>query len=178
MGLDPGTPGSRPEPKADAQPLSPPGVPSYLTLNKMSNSAPHEAHHDQAGQPGPPLLSQVVSLVPPLHLRFTRPSGPHTHSSHRRAPQADPPPFRSALPSRSSSCPPSGVRSNVAPTLRPRRAPLPKRNSFLLLFPRPVALAELPASRNHASIGWFARFVGFPLECKSYEVEAPHHAGR
>ena len=27
-GLDPGTPGSRPEPKADAQPLSHPGAPS------------------------------------------------------------------------------------------------------------------------------------------------------
>ena len=26
VGLDPGTPGSRPEPKADAQPLSPPGA--------------------------------------------------------------------------------------------------------------------------------------------------------
>ena len=29
VGLDPGTPGSRPEPKADAQPLSHPGVPSF-----------------------------------------------------------------------------------------------------------------------------------------------------
>ena len=28
-GLDPGTPGSRPEPKADAQPLNHPGVPVY-----------------------------------------------------------------------------------------------------------------------------------------------------
>ena len=27
MGLNPGTPGSRPEPKADAQPLSHPGIP-------------------------------------------------------------------------------------------------------------------------------------------------------
>ena len=27
MGLDPGTPGSHPELKADAQPLSPPGTP-------------------------------------------------------------------------------------------------------------------------------------------------------
>ena len=34
VGLDPGTPGSRPEPKADAQPLSHPGVPAdtYLYL--------------------------------------------------------------------------------------------------------------------------------------------------
>ena len=30
VGLDPGTPGSRPEPKADAQPLSHPGVPIFL----------------------------------------------------------------------------------------------------------------------------------------------------
>ena len=29
MGLDPRTPGSRPEPKADAQPLSHPGAPPY-----------------------------------------------------------------------------------------------------------------------------------------------------
>ena len=32
VGLDPRTPGSRPEPKADAQPLSHPGVP-HLYLN-------------------------------------------------------------------------------------------------------------------------------------------------
>ena len=31
-GLDPGTLGSGPEPKADAQPLSPPGVPIKYTL--------------------------------------------------------------------------------------------------------------------------------------------------
>ena len=30
MGLDPGTPGSQPEPKADTQSLSPPGAPSDL----------------------------------------------------------------------------------------------------------------------------------------------------
>ena len=30
VGLDPRTPGSRPEPKADAQPLSHPGVPVIL----------------------------------------------------------------------------------------------------------------------------------------------------
>ena len=29
MGLDPETPGSRPEPKADAQPLSHPGAPDH-----------------------------------------------------------------------------------------------------------------------------------------------------
>ena len=32
VGLDPGTPGSRPEPKGDAQPLSHPGVPLFLFL--------------------------------------------------------------------------------------------------------------------------------------------------
>ena len=31
-GLDPGTPGSHPEPKADAQPLSHPGVPCTVFL--------------------------------------------------------------------------------------------------------------------------------------------------
>ena len=30
VGLDPGTPGSRPEPKADAQPLSHPGIPNLV----------------------------------------------------------------------------------------------------------------------------------------------------
>ena len=31
--LDPGTPGSRPEPKVDAQPLSPPGIPTRKILS-------------------------------------------------------------------------------------------------------------------------------------------------
>ena len=35
MGLDPGTPGSRPEPKADAQLLSHPGVPSGRGLKTV-----------------------------------------------------------------------------------------------------------------------------------------------
>ena len=34
MGLDPGTPGSRPKPKADAKPLSHPGTPVSLVLKK------------------------------------------------------------------------------------------------------------------------------------------------
>ena len=33
VGLDPGTPGSCPEPKADAQPLSYPGAPKHPTLD-------------------------------------------------------------------------------------------------------------------------------------------------
>ena len=35
MGLDPGTPESRPEPKADAQLLNHPGVPVLLLLKKI-----------------------------------------------------------------------------------------------------------------------------------------------
>ena len=35
MGLDPKTPGSRPEPKADAQPLSHPGVPDLSFITKV-----------------------------------------------------------------------------------------------------------------------------------------------
>ena len=39
VGLDPGTPGSRPGPKADAQPLSHPGVPGgYLLINLGSSN--------------------------------------------------------------------------------------------------------------------------------------------
>ena len=33
VGLDPGTPGSRPEPKASAKPLSHPGIPNGSFLN-------------------------------------------------------------------------------------------------------------------------------------------------
>ena len=32
VGLDPRTPGSQPEPKASAQPLSPPGAPQCFTI--------------------------------------------------------------------------------------------------------------------------------------------------
>ena len=39
MGLDPRTPGSRPEPKADGQPLSHPGVPLIIVLICISLSA-------------------------------------------------------------------------------------------------------------------------------------------
>ena len=47
MGLDPGNPGSHPEPKADAQPLTHPGVPvkslkknhfNYVPLNFITRS--------------------------------------------------------------------------------------------------------------------------------------------
>ena len=34
VGLDPGTPGSHPKPKADAQPLSHPGNPFFYFLNE------------------------------------------------------------------------------------------------------------------------------------------------
>ena len=41
MGLDPGTPGSQPEPKADAQPMKHPGVPSQkFTLKNLSHVPP------------------------------------------------------------------------------------------------------------------------------------------
>ena len=40
MGLDPGTPGSRPEPKVDAQPLSHPGVPAPDLPTSPSRLAP------------------------------------------------------------------------------------------------------------------------------------------
>ena len=36
MGFDPRTPGSCPEPKADAQPLRHPGVPAYVNLNERA----------------------------------------------------------------------------------------------------------------------------------------------
>ena len=36
-GLDPGTPGSRPEPKADTQPLSHPGAPDVSVFNRGAN---------------------------------------------------------------------------------------------------------------------------------------------
>ena len=39
MGLHPGTPGSWPEPKADAQPLSHPGAPNYCVLTDLVSRA-------------------------------------------------------------------------------------------------------------------------------------------
>ena len=41
-GLDPGTPGSRPEPKADAQPLSHLGVPTLTLLSQLSTLSGNE----------------------------------------------------------------------------------------------------------------------------------------
>ena len=38
VGLNPGTPGSHPEPKADAQPLSHPGVPVFISLSQFNCS--------------------------------------------------------------------------------------------------------------------------------------------
>ena len=43
MGLDPRTPGSGPEPKADTQPLSHPGSPKWEFLKKNQNIWHHEA---------------------------------------------------------------------------------------------------------------------------------------
>ena len=39
VGLDPGTPGSRPGPEADAQPLSPPGIPGTKILKSKGKEA-------------------------------------------------------------------------------------------------------------------------------------------
>ena len=41
MGLDPGTPGSPPEPKADAQPLSHPGTRKLTILNVVRTCGSH-----------------------------------------------------------------------------------------------------------------------------------------
>ena len=41
MGLKPGTPGSLPEPKADAQPLSHPGVPELSSLKTHPTHLKH-----------------------------------------------------------------------------------------------------------------------------------------
>ena len=38
IGLDPRTPGSQPEPKADTQPLSHPGVPRFFFFNMRTGS--------------------------------------------------------------------------------------------------------------------------------------------
>ena len=40
VGLSPGTPGSQPEPKADAQSLSHPGIPEPQTLKEIKFEAP------------------------------------------------------------------------------------------------------------------------------------------
>ena len=39
VGLDPGTPGSRPGPKAGAKPLSHPGIPVWIFLLKTAGDA-------------------------------------------------------------------------------------------------------------------------------------------
>ena len=43
MGLGPGSPGSRPEPKADAQPLSHPGIPEGENLKQTPHPAQSQA---------------------------------------------------------------------------------------------------------------------------------------
>ena len=57
MGLDPATPGSRTEPKADAQPLNHPGVPEIRILCNCFKYLKMQ----KPGQPG-----WLSSLVPPL----------------------------------------------------------------------------------------------------------------
>ena len=44
VGLDPGTAGSRPEPKANAQPLSHPGIPNFIPLTDIKDSSDGPRH--------------------------------------------------------------------------------------------------------------------------------------
>ena len=57
VGLDSGTPGSHPKPKADAQPLSHPGVPvpSFLSLGQDEGRSP-------ISSPTPSLGNKCVDL--------------------------------------------------------------------------------------------------------------------
>ena len=54
VGLDPGTPGSRPGPKAGAKPLGHPGIPIYYNLKRkgviFGNSSNHLIKHVNAMQ--------------------------------------------------------------------------------------------------------------------------------
>ena len=47
MGLDPGTPGSCPGPKAGAKPLRHPGIPDSFIFNKIFYLFIHERHTDR-----------------------------------------------------------------------------------------------------------------------------------
>ena len=72
VGLDPGTPGSRTEPKADAQPLSHPGAPKPVTLDDtVSLPGPSSSHvlcpptpRSQCFQLPSSLVSRQGPLVP------------------------------------------------------------------------------------------------------------------
>ena len=91
MGLDPRTPGSRPEPKADAEPLSHPGAPENLLLKDLLI----------AREVGPeamlvwflcgPCGGDALSHCPAQGTKTrTRPvAGPQASPSHRRASGAE-----------------------------------------------------------------------------------------
>ena len=52
VGLDPGTPGSHPGPKAGAQPLSHPGLPTWRHFDRVAAAAKKHTH--TAAPPTPP----------------------------------------------------------------------------------------------------------------------------
>ena len=68
MGLDPGPPGSCPEPKADVQPLSHPGIPKFaVVLNFMTKIV-----HSYLVEFGYPFVEEWI------HLRYSlRSESPH-----------------------------------------------------------------------------------------------------
>ena len=62
-GLDPRTPGSRPEAKADAQSLSHPGVPSTSFISRKVARRQTPDPRCLAADPGPPLTGCVILEV-------------------------------------------------------------------------------------------------------------------
>ena len=74
VGFDPGTPGSRPEPKADAQPLSHPGIPAlrfyfyfyfyliYDSHTEREREAETQAEEKQAPCTGSPTWDSIPGL--------------------------------------------------------------------------------------------------------------------
>ena len=65
-GLDPGSPGSHPEPKADAQPLSHPGVPIFFFFLEVFG----DFKLTEVGSPGPQERRRVTARDSPLALKF------------------------------------------------------------------------------------------------------------
>ena len=61
MGFDPRTPGSRPEPKSDAQPLSHPGAPERSFRNKSNRNGYSSLPAEARGGPSVHWLHRGVS---------------------------------------------------------------------------------------------------------------------
>ena len=61
VGLDPRTPRSRPEPKADAQPLSPPDVPNLSSSESSLQTQYHPRYRKAAQCSEPPLIASFNS---------------------------------------------------------------------------------------------------------------------